>query len=362
MAVTARSWCRVDLAGGTLDIWPLGLLHPGALTVNLAVDLPVTCRLSAPPADAPHRYRIEQSGRGELEGGLESREGAVEASELEQLLRWPETTLAGHVLDALDMPPVTVTLSSASPRGGGLGASSALAVAMIAACEAYRGDLTAEEEAGEEAEEDAALKQAAFRRAALARDIEARMMSLPTGIQDHWPGMLGGALALAHEAGGTEVRRIATDLEALGESLVVAYTGVSHFSAGQNWQVVRRRLDGEAEVAELFAGITRTAAAAATALAEGDLPRLGTLVAEEWSLRRQLAPGVSVPEVEALLSAAGDAGAWGGKACGAGGGGCVAVLCPAERRDEVAAAMVSAGGEGLDLQPTAEPLRLQRDD
>ena len=49
----ARSWCRVDLAGGTLDIWPLGLLHPGAVTVNLAVDLPVTCRVAAPPEAAP---------------------------------------------------------------------------------------------------------------------------------------------------------------------------------------------------------------------------------------------------------------------------------------------------------------------
>ena len=45
---TARAWCRVDLAGGTLDIWPLGLLHPGACTVNVAIDLaaPVGLRRS----------------------------------------------------------------------------------------------------------------------------------------------------------------------------------------------------------------------------------------------------------------------------------------------------------------------------
>ncbi len=53
--VRARAWCRVDLAGGTLDIWPLGLLHRGARTVNLAVDLPVEVTLR--PRD---RYSIFQ--------------------------------------------------------------------------------------------------------------------------------------------------------------------------------------------------------------------------------------------------------------------------------------------------------------
>ena len=30
---------RVDLAGGTIDIWPLYLFHPGATTVNFALSL-----------------------------------------------------------------------------------------------------------------------------------------------------------------------------------------------------------------------------------------------------------------------------------------------------------------------------------
>ncbi|MFO0339398.1 MAG: galactokinase, partial [Acidobacteriota bacterium] len=39
MKLIAKSPCRVDLAGGTLDIWPLYLNHPGAVTVNFAVNL-----------------------------------------------------------------------------------------------------------------------------------------------------------------------------------------------------------------------------------------------------------------------------------------------------------------------------------
>ena len=64
------------------------------------------------------------------------------------------------------------------------------------------------------------------------------------------------------------------------ESLLVVYTGQSHFSAGQNWQVVRRRLDGDAEAAALFEEIARVAGGLAPALTAGDLPGVGARMAE----------------------------------------------------------------------------------
>ena len=51
--VVARCGCRIDLAGGTLDIWPLGQLHRGARTVNLAIDVPVTVELVTPRGRIP---------------------------------------------------------------------------------------------------------------------------------------------------------------------------------------------------------------------------------------------------------------------------------------------------------------------
>jgi len=324
--VRARAWCRVDLAGGTLDIWPLGVLHPGAATVNLAVDLAVTVTLR--PAET---YRVEQG------------EASVEAASAEELAAHPESALVGTVLGELGTPPVAVELRSESPRGGGLGASSAMAVALIAAAEELAGGASSAEQ-----------------RAALARDLEARLMGLPTGTQDHWPALLGGALALHHRPGGSRVESLAVDLQAVGESLLVVYTGVSHFSAGQNWQVIRRRLDGEAEIGELFAGIAGVSAQAVEALVAGDLPRLGRLVGMEWELRRRLAPGISVPAVEDLLDAAREAGAWGGKACGAGGGGCIAVLAPPQRRSAIADRLADLGGRVLAAAPVAGPLVVER--
>jgi D-glycero-alpha-D-manno-heptose-7-phosphate kinase len=326
--VTARAWCRVDLAGGTLDIWPLGLFHPGARTVNVAIDLAATVRLRRSEDNV---YRVRQ-GETSVEGGSAS-----------ALAAQPEGALVGVVAEALDLPPVDVTLASDSPRGGGLGASSAMVVALIAA---------AEEALGRPA-------SLAAERAHLARDLEARLMSLPTGIQDHYPALLGGVLEILQRPGGEAVRRVDVDLERLGDSLFVVYSGVSHFSAGNNWQVVRRRLDGEPEIMELFAGIAAAAAELPEALESGDFSRVGELMSREWSFRRRLAPGISTPELEALFTAATAAGAWGGKACGAGGGGCLAFLGPTERRGEIVGALEKAGGRVLRARPAGAPISVQ---
>jgi len=329
--VTARAWCRADLGGGTLDIWPLGLLHPGARTVNVALDLAVTVRLRR---SGDSLYRVRQG------------ETSVEAATAAALLAQPEGALVGVVAEALDLPPIEVTLASDSPRGGGLGASSAMVVALIAAAEFEMGP------------ELGRSPSSAAERAHLARDLEARLMSLPTGLQDHYPALLGGVLDIEQRPGGERVRRLDVDLERLGASLLVVYSGMSHFSAGNNWQVVRRRLDGEPEITTLFAGIAEAAAALPEALEAGDFARAGALMGREWSFRRRLADGISTPVLEALVAAAGASGAWGGKACGAGGGGCLAFLCPPERRADVAAALEAAGGRVLPARPVGAPLRL----
>lgn len=291
--------------------------------MNVAIDLAATARVR--PAEL---FRVRQG------------ESVVEAASAAELAASPEGALAAVVAAAFGLPPVEVELASQSPRGGGLGGSSALAIALIAAVEAFLGR----------------EPSSAAARARLARDLEARLMSLPTGMQDHYPGLLGGALEIRMEPGGEVVRRLAVDLEVLGESLLVVYSGISHFSAGQNWQVVRRRLEGERETVELLSGIAETAAELAEALEAGQLPRVGALMGHEWSFRRRLAEGISTPELEALLEAARAHGAWGGKACGAGGGGCLAILAPPDRRAEVAAALERAGGRVLSARPTGEAL------
>ena len=161
----------------------------------------------------------------------------------------------GLVAEHFDLPPFEVELASASPRGAGLGASSALAVALIAAAERSLG----------------AAASAVDAIVHLARDLEARLMGLPTGIQDHYPALLGGALEIRHQPGGEAVRRLAVDLEELGRCLLVAYSGGSHLSAANNFEVVARRLRGDRATVERLSSIADAAAAMAASLDAGDL-------------------------------------------------------------------------------------------
>jgi D-glycero-alpha-D-manno-heptose-7-phosphate kinase len=312
--IRAVAPCRADLAGGTLDIWPLGMLFAGAQTVNVALDLEVEVTLERRPAG----YRLQTAT------------GVVEAASLEELATQPDGALIGVAGLALEVPPVAIELRSASPRGGGLGASSAMTVAFIAAADRLVG----------------------------RRDLEARLMRLPTGMQDHYAAISGGALAITFAPGGETVRPLAVDLDELGSRMLLVYSGQSHFSAATNWEIIRGCLEERGRIRALFAGIAEVAAAVTAGLERGDWETVGRLVGEEWALRRQLAEGVTVPAVDELLAVARSAGAWGGKAGGAGGGGSVILLLPPERREAVETAVRRAGGQVLVARPTASRLRI----
>lgn len=325
--IRVKTWCRADLAGGTLDIWPLGLLHSGARTINVALDLPVEVRLEC----RSRGFVVRQEGE------------SLERETLEELADAPGGALVAAVALAERMPSFAVEIASSSPRGGGLGASSALAVALLAAAETtLHGGLT----------------RTPAQRAAVARDIEARLMGLPTGLQDHYPAQLGGLLEIAHEPGGERISPLAVDLEALGEHLLVGFTGQSHFSAGANWLVVRRRLEADPVIVRLLSDIAGVASCLPRALLASDWATVGGLVGEEWAARRALSAEISTPAIEDLLSTALNLGAWGGKACGAGGGGSILALAPPERHAAIAASWRQLGTQILPARPTARGLEL----
>jgi len=326
-AIRAIARCRVDFGGGTLDIWPLGLLHRGAVTVNVAID--VRAEIELEPGGS--MYRVVQAGE------------TIEARSLEALGEDPGGALVARLLSAFDPGPCRIAIATGSPRGAGLGGSSAIAVALLAAAERAR---------------DGATRLSALDRARLARDLEAQLMGLPTGLQDHLPAQLGGALEIAHRPGGERVRTLDVDHEALGARLVVAYTGQSHFSAGANWTVVRSRLDGDPERVARLERVARAASTMASALETGDWPALGAAIDLEWQARRGLSPEISTHAIETLLESAKDLGAWGGKACGAGGGGSVLALVPPDAREEVVAAWTARGARVLDAPPTRSGLEL----
>lgn len=311
-AVLAEAPCRADFCGGTLDIWPLGVLHPGSLTVNAAV--PVWVRL-----------RVDE---GWEEGGVGHRVGAGSWRRLGPEEAHLDLT-AAVCFGLRPQGGLRVQVLEQAPLHSGLGGSSSYAVALARAVLAL---------------DDRRLEDR--RLVALLRDLEARVLAAPTGSQDHWAAALGGVLALRIEAGGEEVEPLPVDETWLTDRFSLFFTGLTHHSGMVNWQVVRRRLDGDAATIEAFDAIVDAARSFRAAVLERDDRACAAAIAAEWTARKRLAPEVCPPDLERLERTALEAGAQAVKGCGAGGGGTLLVWHAPGRRSTVAAALEPAAPEG----------------
>jgi D-glycero-alpha-D-manno-heptose-7-phosphate kinase len=126
--------------------------------------------------------------------------------------------------------------------------------------------------------------------------------------------------------------------------------------------VVRRFLEGDPGTRRALEKSGRTAVSVRNALVAGDLERVATLVGEDWDARREMAPAVSSPELEAIIASARKAGALSAKVCGAGGGGCMVIAVPDGKRASVEEAVRAAGGSILPYRLVEQGLSLILDD
>jgi D-glycero-alpha-D-manno-heptose-7-phosphate kinase len=124
--------------------------------------------------------------------------------------------------------------------------------------------------------------------------------------------------------------------------------------------VTKRHIDGDAAVQRSFARIRDIAIAMRAALERRDWAEVGRQLAAEWDNRKQLAPGVTTPDIDAMIDAALRAGALAGKVCGAGGGGCLICFGEPESIPAIRGALASAGARVLDFQIESEGLVVRR--
>ena len=313
MQLKASAPMRIDLAGATLDIWPLYLYHTDVQTLNVAVTLKARCWLQT--RDDRRLVLRSLNTKQHIE--------VTHRSELPDDASW---RLLKRIIEFFEGEGLNIVIQSDSPIGAGIAGSSALNVATCAAFTKWRGRDLAPEKLLD-----------------IAMNIEAQVINVPTGAQDYRPAYYGGISAIEMGVGGITRVPLNVDAPAIADRLVVAYSGISRQSGINNWQVMKRRIDGEASLIDHFEQICLVTRTMRSALVAGNWREVGHQMNREWELRKRLAPGVTTPAIDNLIKQARSAGALGAKVCGAGGGGCIVSL--AEPTEVVAvSSALSKGG------------------
>jgi D-glycero-alpha-D-manno-heptose-7-phosphate kinase len=310
----------VDLAGGTLDLWPLYLFHPGAVTVNFAVNILTRCRITRLTDD---KIRLKS-----LDTNVEE-----EFRNFQELCsaRKFKHPLAAHL--ARFFAPdggFEVETHSESPAGAGISGSSALMIATTAALARYTGKKLDREQIR-----------------VIAQNVEAQLIKVPTGCQDYYPALYGGVSAIHLDPDGIHHAAVRVAPEDLDRRFVLVYTGAPRKSGINNWEVFKAHINGDKKIFHNFARIGEIARAMHHALSMADWKQVAKLLREEWKLRKTNSPRITTPMIEKLVAVAMRQGALAAKVCGAGGGGCVVFLTEPENREHISAAIRSYGGHVL---------------
>ena len=330
MLIESSAPTRVDLAGGTIDIWPLYLFHSGAATVNFATSLRAYCQI-----------KTRDDGRIVLESRDRKVAFETELAALEDLVFEERLELISKLVHFFK--PTTgfhLIANSQAPAGAGMGGSSALAIACIGALNRLVGNRYDERKF-----------------ITIAANIETTVIRVPAGFQDYYSAQYGATSCIHFRADGIEREALRIDEAKLESRLVICYTGEPRLSGTNNWDILKRHIDGDPELFELFDGIRDSALRMRTALLANDWNEVAETMRAGYPNRKRLAPGVTTPQMEKLVEKALANGAEAAKVCGAGGGGCIAFLCAEGRKADVERALnEETGAEVLDWKFSREGL------
>src|SRR5215510_3013785 len=320
MIIESSAPTRVDLEGGTIDIWPLYLFHPRAMTVNFALSLRATVRIEE---RNDRRIILESRDRGErFETSVDrvelvGREGRLEL--ISKIVHFFRPTTGFNLV-----------ANSEAPAGAGISGSSALAIALIGALNRLTGE-----------------RYEARQFIPLAANLETMVIKVPAGVQDYYPAFYGSVSCLHYGPGGIDREHLAIDETELARRFVICYTGEPRLSGINNWDILKRHIDGDADLFGIFERIRDSAAEIRQALLANDWEAVSKTMRAAYPNRKRLAPAITTPHMDDLVETAMAHGAEGAKVCCAGGGGCIAFICRPERKEELERALRKQDGAEL---------------
>ena len=330
MLIECSTPTRIDLAGGTLDIYPLYLFQSGGITVNIAIDL---------------RSTVVIRPRQDKKIAIQSLDQNIKrlSKDYHSLKLNDELDLISRTIKFFKpQKGIDVYTSNSTPKGSGLGSSSSL---LIALCSALL-----------------KLSSRHMKRSELinlASELEAQNLGIPTGTQDYFAAVYGGINAVWFDVGEKRIESLVPEKgfqKDLEERIVLSYTGISRSSALTNWKKMKMVIDNRGLARRGMEDTKTTALLMRECLIKGDFDKIGGYLKKEWENRKRLTPSVTNKKIEKLMQKAKNAGAVSSKLCGAGGGGCMITFTKPGKREKVVDALRSSGAKVLSFTIDAKGL------
>ncbi len=316
--VRAKAPLRLSFAGGGTDVVPFPALEGGAV-------LSATISRFAYASLRPRSDR--QISVQSLDYGLAVQFGIDEPIIFDGNLDLPKAAVR-RMIDH-DAGGFDLFLRSDAPPGSGLGASSAMVVALVGLLqEHYRSTLTDFEVAG------------------LAHALERVDLGIAGGLQDHYSATFGGFNYMEFHADHVVVNPLRVSAETLNElehNMLLVYTGRTRMSDQIIVDQTDRLESGHPESLDALLAQKQLARTMKEALLRRQHRYFGELLDEAWKQKQRLSPRITTPYIDEAYDVARESGAIGGKVTGAGGGGYMVFYCEFDRRHRVAESLIKLG-------------------
>ena len=337
MLIRARAPVRIDFAGGWTDV-ALFTQESKGLVVNAAINIysfaTILCDDHQTECDFTEQQPGSKNGIRLYSADFDIH---IEASNVSQLAYDGNIDLVKAAVRKMLAQENGFSLSTQSiaPPESGLGTSAAMGVALVGVLSAFK--------------ESPLLS---YEYAELASSVERHELGILGGKQDHYASAIGGINFM--EFMGEEVKtsnlKIAPEIRyELEKNLVLCYSGRSRPSGNIHQNVTDAYVRKEVKTRTALRDMKGIAASAKTALINGKLSDFGQLLNENWENQKALHPSVTNEHINDLFKTALSHGAIGGKACGAGGGGCLVFYCEPDQEHRVRQKLEESGAKIIDF-------------
>ena len=217
---------------------------------------------------------------------------------------------------------ISITHDGDLPARSGIGSSSSFTVGLLNALYAYNG-----------------IKKDAFELANEAINVEQNIIGESVGVQDQIMAAYGGIKVIELSGANIKVRDLKIPdsyVEDLEEHIMLGFSGISRLSEVHAKKQVDSIKEGKSvQTLEAMQKLTNEALRIFEHESSSAIKDIGLLLQEQWNYKRTLTDSVANSDINSIYDAAIQAGAYGGKLMGAGGGGFFMFLAPPDAHQKI---------------------------